>query len=76
MVQGKIYSPAEIAKIFGFPENEIIRLCEHHRMHAVQIEGQWRIDESVLSPDSSDFKTMPLWFQEGIINKEREKKLS
>ena len=76
MVQGKIYSPAEIAKIFGFPEDEIIRLCEHHRMHAVQIDGQWRIDESVLSPDSSDFKTMPLWFQEGIINKEREKKLS
>jgi hypothetical protein len=74
MVQGKIYSPAEIAKIFGFPEDEIIRLCEHHRMHAVQIDGQWRIDESVLSPDSSDFKTMPQWFQEGITNKERKKK--
>ena len=74
MAQGKIYSPAEIAKIFGFPEDEIIRLCEHHRMHAVQIDGQWKIDESVLSPDSSDFKTMPQWFQEGIFNKERKKK--
>jgi hypothetical protein len=64
----------EIAKIFDFPYDEIIRLCEYHRMHAVQIEGQWRIDVSVLSPDSCDFKTMPLWFQEGIINKDREKK--
>jgi hypothetical protein len=74
MAQGKIYSPEEIAKIYDFPEDEITRLCEHHRMHAVQIEGRWRIDASILSPAGSDFKTMPLWFQKGIINKEKEKK--
>jgi len=74
MAQGKIYSPEEIAKIYDFPEDEIIRLYEHHRMHAVQIEGQWRIDASILSTVNSDFKTMPLWFQKGIINKERGKK--
>jgi hypothetical protein len=39
MAQGKIHSPEEIVKIYDFPEDEIIRLCEHHRMHAVQIEG-------------------------------------
>jgi hypothetical protein len=74
MDQGNIYSPEEIAHIYDFPEDEIIRLCEHHRMHAVQIEGQWRIDASILSPADSDFKTMPPWFQKGIINKEREQK--
>ncbi len=56
-----------------FLEDEIIRLCEHHRMHAVQIDGQWSIDASVLSPFTRDFKTMPLWFQKAIINKDREK---
>ena len=55
------YGPEEIAKIFDFPEDEIIKLCEHHRMYAVQLEGQWRIDASVLSPFNSDFKTMLLW---------------
>jgi len=63
---GNIYNPGEIAKIFDFPEDEIIRLSEYHRMHAVQLEGQWRIYASVLSPFNSDFKTMPLWFQKWI----------
>jgi hypothetical protein len=57
-----------------FLEDEIIRLCEHHRMHAVQIESQWKIDASILSRVGSDFKTMLLWFQKGIIKKDREKK--
>jgi hypothetical protein len=43
-------------------------------MHAVQIEGQWRIDASILSPVSSDFKTMPPGFFKGDHHKEREKK--
>jgi hypothetical protein len=63
MAQGKIYS------------TEIIRLCEHHRMHAVQIEGQWRIDASILSPVSSDFKTMPLGFFKGDHQQREGKKI-
>jgi len=63
----------KLQKSMIFLEDEIVRICEHHRMHAVQIDGQWRIDASVLSPFTRDFKTMPLWFQKAIINKDREK---
>ena len=75
MAQGKIHSPEEIVKIYDFPEDEIIRLCEHHRMHAVQIEGQWRFYAFVLSPFNSDIKTMPLWFQKGDPSTKTGKKI-
>ena len=39
-----------------------------------QIGGQWKIDESVLSSASSDFKTMPIWYQDGITKFEKDKK--
>ncbi len=74
MAQGKIHSPEEIVKIYDFPEDEIIRLCEHHRMHAVQIEGQWRFYAFVLSPFNSDIKNNAIMvLKRGSLNKGREK---